>query len=1486
VSRPLRIAGYIVIGIVTGLLLATLAILVLTRTDWGMERARRFAVEWLADRIDGELHIARISGGGLLGGVVLHDFGITDPRGRPFLSSDSLEVAYDWRTLIRGRIVLNRVLLYGPKVAIEKLPGDTLWNYEMVFPDTTPGPSTSERSLIMFRDARIYDGTATVRMAFEPGGPIEPNDTARVVLETVNGGLVRTMQFEDIDANLDRVIWESPLEKGRMFDVRSVSARGFIWRDPLLLQNARGTLTMRDSVVAFDMAEVALPGSTASMVGRITMGAERNDLDIRIEGRRINFDDFQWAYPGLPDEGGGSVVLRIRTQPDGVLWLAEDANISTPGSRVAGTVGVVTGDTMYFTTVNLRASPLDVQLLEQLIPGGLPIEGLLVGTVEVRGPISALETRGDLRLAGDVAGAGSHVAWTGVLDARRGRVAARSMHADVKNLELALIPQLTPQLKRGRVSGTFEGSGPLDRLRFTAALDHASDGGGRSRFDGGGTITGQGRERRIDLTVTATPVTLQDLSEHVPALRGLQGELTGPVHLEGTARDLGFDAELLTPGGPLAIAGRVRNDDGASPHVTATAQARGFALHALHPDLPATWLRGRITVDLTGRDLATFAGPVSADLDSLRIGALPYASVLLNGSLGDGALTVDSAALVSPAGTARAMGRVALVDGREGRLDVGFTSQSLAPLESYLFDGAPGADAEPRVAGRADALLSLTGAPGAYSLDAEARGDDLVFGTFAARGMTAQLRSSGLGGTDARFRLTTNADSFAVWRHVVQAAQLEAEGTLREIGLAVVASSDSAESLRARAQLAFGEDSMALRLDSLRLGSVAPWTLFAPATASLENGLLHLDRAELRRNSGARAVAGGRLAWASDTLLGGGPPIDFSVDLTGVPFHDVLRSLGAAGDGSGAVEARMRLYGNALDPLLDAELTARDVVYGDLRIDQAFAELSYSSRGLDAHAEAQHGGRSILTGGGRIPLDLRLASVGERRLDEAMRVTVRADSMPPALPLNLLDGFSNTAGRIDGEIVAAGTTLNPRLSGGFTLARGAMQWDVSGVRYADVNGSLTLERDRVLRIDLTARAEDPNSSVVRTITGQPSVGGNGAISGTLDFAQLTDPRFDLRIFLSNAYGVRRREVEGFASGVAFLEGRYSRPEVRGRLRVQDAALHLDEILRQFYVAALEFDDQQLMSLVDTSLVAVRPLLAASKNPFLRALRVHDLELQVGSNSWLRSQDMDVEVTGDLTINLDRIEDDLRLSGILDVQRGTYTLYFPPFISRRFRVSEGTIEFPGTPGIDPNLAITAAYRARIDAEPLDIVAGVSGTLQTPRIRLSSQEQPNVSESDLASLLFFGVRTWELVGTSGTQNEFRAVTGRALQPSLFGYASSGLQTLVQNAGLLDYISLTAGDMLPTDDARGLGGLFAGTRLELGRYLPWGNIYLGYTQRLSSANLDAGARMEWRFLPEYSFELFAEDRLARMPGFGLRQETGQKKVYGFSLFREWSY
>src|SRR5690606_40930394 len=288
---------------------------------------------------------------------------------------------------------------------------------------------------------------------------------------------------------------------------------------------------MRDSIVAVDFQIVELPSSAASVLGSVIIERGRNVIDMRVTSDRFAFRDIRFLHDGIPEEGGGSIVLRIQSQPDGTLWLAEVARLSTPGTYVDGSFGVVTGDSMYFTRVDLRASPLDVELIDRMLPGGLPVDGLLVGTVEVRGPLSALETRGDVQFAARD-GAESEFSWSGVLDVRGGDVRARSFNADVQHLEMTLVEAFAPGLGlAGSVSGSVEGTGSRDALTFSAYLEHTTAEGRYSVYDGGGTIEGSGRSRRFDLTVNASPVTLQDLATRIPALQGMEGQLAGPVQI-------------------------------------------------------------------------------------------------------------------------------------------------------------------------------------------------------------------------------------------------------------------------------------------------------------------------------------------------------------------------------------------------------------------------------------------------------------------------------------------------------------------------------------------------------------------------------------------------------------------------------------------------------------------------------------------------------------------------------------------------------------------------------------------------------------------------------------------------------------------------------------------------------------------------------------------------------------------------------------------
>lgn len=370
------------------LVVIIVAVLALTRTQLGVQRVGRYIVGSVAAGLNGKLRVGRItSPGGLLGGVTLHDVSIHDPRDRPFLDADSVILSYDWRTLVSGRIVFDRLRLYHPRIVLETLPGDTAWNFETVLAGppspqpAKPGPSR----LILIGGLRIYDGTATVRFPWAPdsAGTTQPADTARLILTAVPGGTAREMRFEDLQASLPRVLVSSPDEPGRVFEVADLATRGYVWTTPFQLERLRGTLTLRDSLVSFDFDPIQLPDSRFSAVGRVIMQPEVR-FDVQLRSDHVDLADMGWVSPDMPDSGGGRLDLRMQTQPGGgTLWYASNVLFRAAGTRISGALGIVTGDSAYFTRVDLQARPLNMEVLDRLIPGNIPMQGLRVGSVRV-----------------------------------------------------------------------------------------------------------------------------------------------------------------------------------------------------------------------------------------------------------------------------------------------------------------------------------------------------------------------------------------------------------------------------------------------------------------------------------------------------------------------------------------------------------------------------------------------------------------------------------------------------------------------------------------------------------------------------------------------------------------------------------------------------------------------------------------------------------------------------------------------------------------------------------------------------------------------------------------------------------------------------------------------------------------------------------------------------------------------------------------------
>jgi hypothetical protein len=338
--------------------------------------------------------------------------------------------------------------------------------------------------------------------------------------------------------------------------------------------------------------------------------------------------------------------------------------------------------------------------------------------------------------------------------------------------------------------------------------------------------------------------------------------------------------------------------------------------------------------------------------------------------------------------------------------------------------------------------------------------------------------------------------------------------------------------------------------------------------------------------------------------------------------------------------------------------------------------------------------------------------------------------------------------------------------------------------------------------------------------------------------------------------------------------------------VDHSNLYVEEFARSADI--VDLTDPRIFDVVDTTSMEARPLLAAIRNPFMDNLRV-EVNLSVPRDSWLRSEDMNVEMGGRLLVRYDRSKRDIVMVGQLQALRGSYAV-----LGRRFEVQQGTVDFIGTPGINPTLDIQAVAQVRrMNADPLSVTATVSGDLSQPHVSLSSDEQ-GIAQSDLISYLVFGRPSSEFATgqarfTQGAAGSMLGAAASAGVTYLSGTVATRLgSALSRQVGVVDYLSITQSDYGVASGSLA-GAALTDTEVEVGKY--WGNkvffILILRPRPLPQQSYLAGARAEVALSDNYNVQGYWEDRFLQSGITGFGDLAGQaSRVIGVFIFRDWGY
>ncbi len=1371
-----------------------------TQSDGGRDWIRRQLERQFVTGMKGRVHIGKMSGS-FLTDIRLDSLNITDPEDSLFIASGPVRLTYDPRDILDGRIIVRSADIQHPKVIFRE-ENDHRWNFRKVFPVEAEGPPrprgprTAFGSLVLFHNVRVHGLDFQLTLPWEPDDTLKgvKRDSAvamnlaekrleiRRVLTKGKPGFQRTWRWTDANTTLNRIRFRHPDSTGRQFDIARLDVVEHM--PPFEFRNMNGGLYWLGDTIWLNLPHFELPNSVARGKGTIRWGTGPVLYDIKIHSDSMGLKDIAWIYETLPRSGGGKMDLHIKNQPKDhrvIDYAITNMDLRTNGSRLRGdmTYGVG-GPVLLVKDVNMELLPANFALLETLNgkPFPYPWKGDITGTVKARGGPVHHFVVDDARLTfrdANVPGAITRGTGRGEIDILHpGDAKFHGFKVDVAQFDLRTAQFVNPDFPslRGFIGGTATLDSIWTDLRFRDGdLTHRDgDDSPISRFRGNGRVT-LAQSVIFDVSAVALPLAVTTVAKSYPSIP-LRGDFNGALRVKGTVSDLSVTADLTGEAGRVQLDGAF---DALAPtyRVVANGSLSGFDLRTGFgkPTLPTSVLNGRFALDLEGDSLANLYGSARLNADRSVVDSVRVYTGLAQLRFSDGKVRIDSlrvetlAGLLTKAGQSDALG---LTPGIRDTLKFSVDVDSLGGFRRYLArTAAPGTSAE--AAALADSLEgtarvdgAIVGSIGAFDMQLRLDGRDMRYGASTARHVVASTALRGfpespLGPLTVLLDTLRTGDlSFArVAANVELLEGQRARGTI---------AGEMPRGARARASLSGVRhgDSTDVRLDSLAVVTAADaWSLDRTTTARIVGKSLSFDTLALTGATGGHFSARGSVPEQG--------PLAMSLRADRIPLADFGELFQLETSLKGAASLQAELSGTRSEPVMRLSAQAEDAQVAGLRLDHVQAQGTYSGQRLTTSLEYTRLGIPALRVTGKLPLDLALRPGVVRLLEEPLSVQVRTDTVG----LVLLESFSRAVtgarGGMSLNLDVSGTWKHPKLVGDLLVREGAMTLAPMGrSALTGIEADVRFLGDSVAIRRLSARAG-------------PTRGAQASVTGSLKIGDIENPTFNLGLTARN-FNILNRP--GFAdldvSGSLALTGSLDRAVLSGdSLTVDRGVLNVSNLFTKKLIA---LDENEVAGVIDTSAFADRRIFVQGSGRFVDNLTMNGLQVTMGRDVWLRSEEANINLGGQLNVTRSRLQrgagsatSQLALVGTLQTVRGTYRLSVGPGVQRAFEVETGDVRFFGDADLNPTLSINALHTVRQystqSARPdVRVRVHIGGTLASPTAELSSPDSLRVTNGDLISYLVTGGPSDEIGGRNG---DFSSTAARVLVSS-FGTFLGGKAT----------------------------------------------------------------------------------------------------------------
>ncbi len=434
----------------------------------------------------------------------------------------------------------------------------------------------------------------------------------------------------------------------------------------------------------------------------------------------------------------------------------------------------------------------------------------------------------------------------------------------------------------------------------------------------------------------------------------------------------------------------------------------------------------------------------------------------------------------------------------------------------------------------------------------------------------------------------------------------------------------------------------------------------------------------------------------------------------------------------------------------------------------------------------------------RIPMHFSLADsiyLMKDREELKGRLSLQGIELKRYYPyLFTLDG--DIGGLLASEFTLSNSLNDPRVDGRLSLRDGSLKLNGQGIYYHDINIKAQLDTQKISLSSFSMQA------------------GQGVmdIDGYLEIDTNFVPGYiHLNIKGEGFTAVRSPWAEAIIRPDIILDGPVKNMKLDGHVTLEKGYMDADYFMAQIKVKTDDPNPPLLVEAVkDTARLPAGPVRGNKKgqagvvDQLLQNTR-GTFDVKIPGNTWIRGNDMNVEIKGDIkaVVQGEQIE----LFGDLDVNRGYYEYY-----GKRLDINKGTITFTGGSKVNPRLNVRIGYRFR-DTERLlrTLNISISGTLEQPDFAFSLDDKRIDEKTAIAYLLF------EKPPGMLTEQESSAVsknTSAIARNIGYNQLSSVLKESLQTSLDLDVVEISGSET------------WNAAQLKVGKYVTK-NLYLSYEQ-----------------------------------------------------------